>query len=129
MRDPLFSQQRIGELQQAGVSVAIDNFGIGYANLLHLKHLDASELKIDRSFINCLRPDSEDATVVTAMLTLAQSLNLRMVAEGVETEEQQRLLTGLGFDALQGYLLGKPTPADRVGEFSLPTPMPRLSGA
>ncbi|MDU4128948.1 bifunctional diguanylate cyclase/phosphodiesterase [Pantoea sp.] len=128
MRDPLFSQQRIGELQQAGVSVAIDNFGIGYANLLHLKHLDASELKIDRSFINCLRPDSEDATVVTAMLTLAQSLNLRMVAEGVETEEQQRLLTGLGFDALQGYLLGRPTPADRVGEFSLPTPEPQLTG-
>lgn len=128
MRDPIFSQQRIRELHQAGVSVAIDNFGIGYANLLHLKHLDASELKIDRSFINCLRPGSEDATVVTAMLTLAQSLNLRMVAEGVETEEQQRLLTGLGFDALQGYLLGKPTPADRVGEFSLSTPLPRLTG-
>lgn len=82
MRDPAFSQQRIRELQQAGVSVAIDNFGIGYANLLHLKDLDASELKIDRSFINCLRPGSEDATVVSAMLTLAQSLNLRMVAEG-----------------------------------------------
>ena len=124
MRDPLFSQQRIRELQQAGVSVAIDNFGIGYANLLHLKHLNASELKIDRSFINCLRPGSEDATVVTAMLTLAQSLNLRMVAEGVETEEQQRLLTGLGFDALQGFLLGKPTPADRVSEFSISMPLP-----
>jgi len=123
MRDPIFSQQRIRELHQAGVSVAIDNFGIGYANLLHLKHLDASELKIDRSFINCLRPDSEDATVVTAMLTLAQSLNLRMVAEGVETEEQQQLLTGLGFDALQGYLLGKPTPAERVGEFSVAAPL------
>lgn len=123
MRDPIFSQQRIRELHQAGVRVAIDNFGIGYANLLYLKHLDASELKIDRSFINCLRPDSEDATVVTAMLTLAQSLNLRMVAEGVETEEQQQLLTGLGFDALQGYLLGKPTPAERVGEFSVAAPL------
>ncbi|MGC0809201.1 putative bifunctional diguanylate cyclase/phosphodiesterase [Pantoea agglomerans] len=121
MRDPAFSQQRIRELQQAGVSVAIDNFGIGYANLLHLKDLDASELKIDRSFINCLRPGSEDATVVSAILTLAQSLNLRMVAEGVETEEQQHLLTSLGFDALQGYLLGKPTPADRVEALSFPS--------
>jgi len=131
MRDPAFSQQRIRELQQAGVSVAIDNFGIGYANLLHLKHLDASELKIDRSFINCLRPGSEDATVVSAMLTLAQSLNLRMVAEGVETEEQQHLLTSLGFDALQGYLLGKPTPADRVDAFSFPAlrqPVVSVSG-
>ncbi|MFK3876791.1 putative bifunctional diguanylate cyclase/phosphodiesterase [Pantoea agglomerans] len=131
MRDPAFSQQRIRELQQAGVSVAIDNFGIGYANLLHLKDLDASELKIDRSFINCLRPGSEDATVVSAMLTLAQSLNLRMVAEGVETEEQQHLLTSLGFDALQGYLLGKPTPADRVEALSFPSlrqPVASMSG-
>ena len=131
MRDPAFSQQRIRELQQAGVSVAIDNFGIGYANLLHLKDLDASELKIDRSFINCLRPGSEDATVVSAMLTLAQSLNLRMVAEGVETEEQQHLLTSLGFDALQGYLLGKPTPADRVEVLNFPSlrqPVASLSG-
>jgi len=120
MRDPQFSQRRIAELHQLGVRVAIDKFGIGYANLLHLKHLEASELKIDRAFINSLRADSEDATVVTAMLTLAQSLNLRMVAEGVETEEQQRLLTGLGFDTLQGYLLGKPTPAERIGEFTAP---------
>ncbi|QDY43028.1 putative bifunctional diguanylate cyclase/phosphodiesterase [Candidatus Pantoea soli] len=118
MRDPQFSQQRIAELHRLGVRVAIDKFGIGYANLLHLKHLEASELKIDRVFINSLRADSEDATVVSAMLTLAQSLNLRMVAEGVETEEQQRLLTRLGFDTLQGYLLGKPTPADRIGEFT-----------
>ena len=129
MRDPAFSQQRIRELQQAGVSVAIDNFGIGYANLLHLKDLDASELKIDRSFINCLRPGSEDATVVSAMLTLAQSLNLRMVAEGVETEEQQHLLTSLGFDALQGYLLGKPTPADRIEAFRFPGLRPPLASA
>jgi len=131
MRDPAFSQQRIRELQQAGVSVAIDNFGIGYANLLHLKDLDARELKIDRSFINCLRSGSEDATVVSAMLTLAQSLNLRMVAEGVETEEQQRLLTSLGFDALQGYLLGMPTPADRVEALRFPSvrqPVASLSG-
>lgn len=119
MRDPQFSQQRISELQKIQVNVAIDNFGIGYANLLHLKHLDASELKIDRSFINSLRADSEDATVVSAMLALAQTLNLRMVAEGVETEEQQTLLTRLGFDALQGYLLGKPTPADRIADFTV----------
>ena len=118
MRDPQFSRQRISELQKIQVSVAIDNFGIGYANLLHLKHLDASELKIDRSFINSLRADSEDAAVVSAMLALAQTLNLRMVAEGVETEEQQRLLTRLGFDALQGYLLGKPTPAERIVDYT-----------
>lgn len=119
MRDPQFSQQLINELHRLGVTVAIDNFGIGYASLLHLKYFNASELKIDRSFINKLRANSEDATVVSVMLSLAQSLNLRMVAEGVETEEQQHLLTGLGFDVLQGYLLGKPTPADRINEFTV----------
>lgn len=117
MRDPQFSQRCINELQKAGVNVAIDNFGIGCANLLQLKHLEASELKIDRSFINTLRADSEDVTVMSAMLALAQSLNLHMVAEGVETEEQQQLLSALGFDAMQGYLLGKPTSADRISEY------------
>ncbi|WP_026042582.1 putative bifunctional diguanylate cyclase/phosphodiesterase [Pantoea sp. A4] len=116
MRDIPFSQQRISELQRLGISVAIDNFGIGYANLLQLRHLEATELKIDRSFINSLRADSEDASVVSAMLHLAQSLNLRMVAEGVETEEQQHLLKRLGFDAMQGYLLGMPKPAERISE-------------
>lgn len=128
MRDPQFSQRLIGELHRLGVTVAIDNFGIGYASLLHLKHFDASELKIDRSFINKLRANSEDATVVSVMLSLAQSLNLRMVAEGVETEEQQRLLTGLGFDVLQGYLLGKPTPAESINTFTATAGEPLVSG-
>ena len=117
MRDPQFSQQRISELHRLGVRVAIDNFGIGYANLMHLKHFDASELKIDRALISRLRADSEDASVVSAMLMLAKTLNLRMVAEGVETEEQQQMLIGLGFDTMQGYLLGKPAPADSISEF------------
>lgn len=116
MRDPAFSQQIIAALASLGVRIAIDNFGIGYANLLQLKHLAASELKIDRNFINSLRADSEDATVVRAMLTMAHGLNLDMVAEGVETAEQQLLLTRLGFTTLQGYLLGKPLPAERVAQ-------------
>gem|GEM_PF-5265858 len=87
---------------------------------LQLNDLAASEHIIDRSFIDCLRSGSEDATRVSAMVTLAQSLNLCRVAEGGETEEQQDLRTSLGFDALQGYLLGKTTPADRVEALSFP---------
>ncbi|MFS2221070.1 putative bifunctional diguanylate cyclase/phosphodiesterase [Pantoea sp. B65] len=119
MRDPQLSQRIIAALCELGVKVSIDNFGIGYTNLLHLKQLAASELKIDRTFINTLKPDSDDSNIITAMVTVAQRLNLRIVAEGVETTEQQQLLTGLGFDSLQGYLLGKPMPADQAGEFEV----------
>ncbi|MBP2168274.1 diguanylate cyclase (GGDEF)-like protein [Erwinia toletana] len=116
MRDPEFSQHIIAALAELGIRISIDNFGIGYANLLHLQRLAASELKIDRTFINKLKLGSDDSTIITAMVAMAQRLNLRIVAEGVETLEQQQLLTGLGFDTLQGYLLGKPMPADQVGE-------------
>ena len=74
----------------------------------------ASELKIDRAFINELQHQSEDATIVSAIVALAQSLDLKVVAEGVETAEQQAFLTGLGCHTLQGYLLGKPVPPEKV---------------
>ncbi|WP_411025579.1 EAL domain-containing protein, partial [Salmonella sp. s55004] len=77
-------------------------------SLLYLKRLPASELKIDRAFVNELRAEGEDATIVSAIVALAKTLNLRVVAEGVETVEQQQFLTELGCNTLQGYLLGKP---------------------
>ena len=99
-----------------GVKASIDDFGTGYSSLLYLKRLPASELKIDRAFVNELQAKSEDATIVSAIVALAQSLDLKVVAEGVETQEQQAFLTGLGCDTLQGYLLGKPVPPDRIHE-------------
>jgi len=76
--------------------------------------LPASELKIDRAFVNELQAQTEDATIVTAIVALAQTLNLKVVAEGVETAEQQAFLTGLGCNTLQGYLLGRPVPPENV---------------
>lgn len=116
MRDPEESVRILTELTNMGVKASIDDFGTGYSSLLYLKRLPASELKIDRAFVNELQAKSEDATIVSAIVALAQSLDLKVVAEGVETEEQQAFLTGLGCDSLQGYLLGKPLPPDRVSE-------------
>jgi diguanylate cyclase (GGDEF)-like protein len=114
MRDPDESIRILTQLTDLGVKASIDDFGTGYSSLLYLKRLPASELKIDRAFVNELQAQSEDATIVTAIVALAQTLNLKVVAEGVETEEQQAFLTSLGCNSLQGYLLGRPIPADQV---------------
>ena len=116
MRDPDESVRILTELTRLGVKASIDDFGTGYSSLLYLKRLPASELKIDRAFVNELQHHSEDATIVSAIVALAQSLDLKVVAEGVETAEQQAFLTGLGCNTLQGYLLGKPVPPEKVAE-------------
>ncbi|QTO54725.1 EAL domain-containing protein [Duffyella gerundensis] len=116
MRDPDESVRILTELTTLGVKASIDDFGTGYSSLLYLKRLPASELKIDRAFVNELESKPEDATILSAIVALAQSLNLKVVAEGVETAEQQAFLTSLGCNTLQGYLLGKPLPPDRIGE-------------
>jgi predicted signal transduction protein with EAL and GGDEF domain len=102
--------QRLSDMQ---VDLSIDDFGTGYSSLMYLKRLPANELKIDRGFVRDLEHDGDDAAIVSAIVALGQALNLRIVAEGVETASQQRFLTHLGCDALQGYLLGHPLPAER----------------
>ena len=111
MRDAEASLAVLKRLSGLGVTISIDDFGTGYSSLLYLKRLPATELKIDRGFVNQLENDNEDAAIVSAIVALAQQLNLRIVAEGVETAAQQKFLTGLGCDSLQGFLLGRPMPA------------------
>ncbi len=102
--------QRLADMQ---VDISIDDFGTGYSSLMYLKRLPANELKIDRGFVRDLEQDSDDAAIVSAIVALGQALGLRIVAEGVETDNQQAFLTRLGCDSLQGYLLGRPQPAER----------------
>lgn len=104
------------QLQGMGVRISIDDFGTGYSSLLYLKRLPASELKIDRGFVRDLTHDTEDAAIVSAIIALGRTLNLTIVAEGVETVAQQKFLTELGCDSLQGYLLGRPMPAENFIE-------------
>jgi EAL domain-containing protein (putative c-di-GMP-specific phosphodiesterase class I) len=97
------------------VRISIDDFGTGYSSLLYLKRLPASELKIDRGFVNDLVNNAEDAAIISAIVALGQTLNLKIVAEGVETREQQEFLTRLGCSSLQGFLLGRPmTPENLI---------------
>ena len=114
MSNPDESVRVLTELTNAGVKASIDDFGTGYSSLLYLKRLPACELKIDRAFVKELSGESEDATIVSAIVALAKTLNLKVVAEGVETEAQQTFLTELGCNTLQGYLLGKPASAQTI---------------
>jgi diguanylate cyclase (GGDEF)-like protein len=110
MRDADTSVVILQQLHEMGVRIAIDDFGTGYSSLLYLKRLPATELKIDRGFVRNLAHDSEDRAIVSAIVALGQTLDLEIVAEGVETVAQQEFLTGMGCHSLQGFLFGKPMP-------------------
>ena len=123
MHDPEASLAILQRLAASGVRISIDDFGTGYSSLLYLKRLPASELKIDRAFVKDLVRDGEDAAIVSAIIALGRTLNLAVIAEGVETEQQQSLLTEMGCTSLQGFHLGTPcTPEEFVSRL---TPAPR----
>lgn len=106
------------KLDRLGVRIAIDDFGTGYSSLLQLKRMPATELKIDRGFVRDLVDSSEDAAIVATIVALGKSLHLSLVAEGVETDAQRAELTRMGCDLLQGYLLGRPMPAEALEQFT-----------
>jgi len=98
------------ELQQLGIQVSMDDFGTGYSSLSYLHQFKLNTLKIDQSFITVLEPDSEKAAIVQAIITLAQALKMNVVAEGIETYEQQKILIAMGCQYGQGFLFSKPLP-------------------
>jgi predicted signal transduction protein with EAL and GGDEF domain len=104
----------LNRLRDLGVHIAIDDFGTGYSNLRYLQRFPAQRLKIDRSFIADITHNKEDAAIVRAIITLGHSLEMLVVAEGVETDAQLELLRELGCDEVQGFLLSPPVPAAQL---------------
>jgi len=111
MGDALGTIRALGELKDMGVSLSIDDFGTGYSSLSYLSRFPLDELKIDRSFVIGSDKSANDASLVIAIIAMARSMNLQLVAEGVETHEQYHFLTGNGAHVIQGYLFSKPVPA------------------
>jgi diguanylate cyclase (GGDEF)-like protein len=106
----------LGMLQETGVSISIDDFGTGYSSLSYLTRLPFHTLKIDRSFVSQIGDNEESASVVTAIIALAHSLNKEVVAEGVETAAQLQFLRENGCRVIQGYLFSRPLPEDKIRE-------------
>ena len=104
----------LDQLADMGILLAIDDFGTGYSSLAYLKHLPIKHLKIDRSFVTDIETDANDAAICAATIALGHNLGLKLVAEGVETEQQREFLCRLGCDVLQGYLYSKPLPFDEI---------------
>ena len=102
------------ELKDRGVGFSLDDFGVGYSSLAYLKRLPLDQLKIDRSFVNDVLSDVNDAVIVRTILALAHNLELEVVAEGVENSDQVDFLVSNGFERFQGYHFGRPVP---IGEF------------
>ncbi|MNE27766.1 Cyclic di-GMP phosphodiesterase Gmr [compost metagenome] len=103
------------QLHELGVKLAIDDFGTGYSSLSYLKRFPVDYVKIDQAFIRGLHEGSEDAAITRAIIAMAKSLDLKVVAEGVETQEQLALLREQGCDEVQGYLISKPVDASAFG--------------
>jgi diguanylate cyclase (GGDEF)-like protein/PAS domain S-box-containing protein len=105
---------RLLEFRDAGIQVALDDFGTGYSSLSYLKKFDIDYIKIDQSFVSNLEVDPDDRVLCEAIIVMAHKLGLKVIAEGVETEGQRKLLAEAGCDYVQGFLLAMPAPADEV---------------
>lgn len=113
MREVSEAMQILAGLKNLGLSIAVDDFGTGYSSLNYLKQFPIDVLKIDRTFVDGLPSGEQDAQIARAIIAMAHSLNLAVIAEGVETHEQLDFLREHGCDEVQGYLFGRPMPASR----------------
>ena len=116
MQNPDFTADVLLELKSLGMSIAIDDFGVGHSSLNYLKRFPIDALKIDRSFVMDINRGGTDGAIVSAVIAMARALQIRVIAEGVETEEQFEFLREHGCYEFQGYLFSRPMPVDALGD-------------
>ena len=114
MNDVAQNITRLNQIRDMGVAISIDDFGTGYSSLSYLKKFPINTLKIDRSFVITIDSDPDDAAIVEAIIALATTLNLTVIAEGVETQGQLKTLNGFHCDIIQGFYFSKPLPAEEI---------------
>ena len=124
MQDVQHSSSSFQAIRAMGVSIAIDDFGTGFSSLSYLSRLPVDTLKIDRSFVLDMTASQQGLALVAMIIGLAHALQLKVVAEGVETDEQSRLLRLLNCDEMQGYVFSRPLPADLFEARHLALPVP-----
>jgi EAL domain-containing protein (putative c-di-GMP-specific phosphodiesterase class I) len=117
MQHPEQARKLLTAIKQMGVRIAIDDFGVGYSSLAQIKRFPIDTLKVDRSFIRDLAENAEDRAITEAIITMGKTLSLTVVAEGVETQEQQSFLSDHACDAMQGFYFSKPIPHDEFASF------------
>lgn len=117
MQNPEFTIKILNEVQSKGIHISIDDFGTGYSSLAHLKRFSVNTLKIDKSFVRDVESSQTDAAITSAIIAMGNSLNLKVIAEGVETEGQYTFLQEAKCDEIQGYLISRPIPPEKVAEF------------
>ncbi|MCW3068192.1 MAG: hypothetical protein JWL67_817 [Solirubrobacterales bacterium] len=127
MRDVAAACERLEEVKALGVRVAIDDFGTGYASLSHLQRMPVDVLKIDRSFIAALNDGGQSRELLEAILGVAQALSLSVIAEGIETPGQMAIIEAVGCEMAQGFLIGRPSPAEVLVTLRWPTLAPAAS--
>jgi len=116
MHDPAHAKVLLEDLTAMGIRFAVDDFGTGYSSLAYLQRFPLAKLKIDRSFVENLLTSRNDQAIVSAVVGLAQTLDLELVAEGVETEAQRALLTEMGCDHIQGWLVCQALPSEELAQ-------------
>ncbi len=122
MVDPLRAIDVLNHIRELGITISIDDFGTGYSSLAYLKDLPVDELKIDQSFIRTIKDDPRSAAIVQMIVQMAQALNIKVIAEGVEAVDEWEYLHQIGCGHAQGYYMGRPMPADELERWLLESP-------
>ena len=117
VKDSSLAKEKLNLLKELGLKIAIDDFGTGYSSLAYLKNLPIDKIKIDRTFVINLPENENDRAIIDSILSLANSLQLSIIVEGVETPKQKNYLQSIGISEIQGYIYSKPVDEEKMQQY------------